>query len=618
MGYTLRPYQQKYLDNFEVGTSNLVRGECRMGKSLVLMAIIDRYFEGKKVLIIASRVEVIKELSKYYKEHTILMGNHKYDPTKDVTLASFQTLKRRDIDYSSYDLIAVDEAHEYFDTDTAVAIRKLSGKTTVMGMTATPLTNRNSYIGGYDKILDYTSVIQMIKEGYLTKTRFMSLYDISSHNKLSVRAGEYTSKSIDQAFDKSALEVRLKEDSEKYGWITDHKTLMFTNSIKSADKLCKAFNDKDVRVLHSKLTKEEHEDTMAWFRTTSNGMVISIRTLTTGYNEPTADRIVYLSPTMIRSLFMQSIFRASTIDSDNPNKEAIVYDYSGNLKKFSPFFEDWYAEPKPNCMEECLKLDDREEQFFCMEACTGQGLVGACREKSYEDYKNNPFFVDWVVMEGRPCGFIHPVHSFEYKTTQGALGTMHKWAKCSCGCVTRATFRTMVDPQELVEVYNEDDEYDPGVRDKHKVMVVYSKAEHKCLVIADNHNTETYKFSIVESQMDMYRFITKVLKSEPFSITSNIPLDKIPNTNVVDMPDEVVDLVEWDKGNKSQPFIRRLIKFHGAIAIKRFGYKKGMLYYFMKGVTPHNQKYVINTLTHKHLDTKMFTNLHRELDRGWV
>ena len=591
----LRPYQTKYINNFKVGTSNLLRAECRSGKSLILENIVDKYFTNKQVLIISNRIEVLNELSNYFPNSTRLQGSHKYDSSKLVTLATPQTLIRRDTDYSIYDCIAIDEIHEVRSMK-AVKLLRESYTGTFIGMTATPLKADGSFIGGFENILDYTSVPYMIKNGYLCPTKFYSAGDLTESANLSIKRGEYVESEVEQAMNKQGLfEHVVKLNDTKHYWDTQHKTIIFASSIKAGTQMLKQFNRQSVRILHSNLTRAEYDINMLWFRTTEFGIMINCRIMSTGFNEKTVDSLILLSPSNIKSLVMQTIFRASTIDTDKPDKVAHVFDFGGSLKKHSPYFDQWYTKPQLSCMEKAKSLTDEEERYYAILACKANPVVTICDGKMPVSYLDNPFVIDFVITAPniKPCKEIMSIHDMKYATTEDKSnrGIIYKHTRCSCGFTSKVVLKCMSTPQDLVELYSEN-----PAKPTNKVLAIYDKRTKKVLVIIDNIKLVTYKFKFANSQNEIFSICKKVLNGKSFTLSSNIALPKLHNAHLNKSLSSVINLINWDDEDKNSGMIRQLAKSQLLVLAKSFGYSKHYVYYFMKAVTNKNLKELVRLL----------------------
>lgn len=586
-----RPYQLEYINNIQLDKSNLLIATMRAGKSLILKGIIDKYFQGKKVLILVGIRHVIEQLATYYDDYSFILAGKPFDHSKHIHLATFQTLQRRDIDLSEYDMICIDEIHMRFNTTIVKEIRKLS--CTRIYMTGTPLKSNNTFLSDeFDNILEFTNVRQMIDDGYLAPTKFMALGNmLSDESQLSVQNGDYVNADIDRIIDRTALIQWIVADDSKYNWSTQHKAIMYTNSIATTERIVTAFNSPNVRAIHSKLSKSELESVMNWFESTPNGIIVNCRMLTVGVDIPSADTVIYLLPTMIHSLFLQSIFRASTKYGD---KQATVYDYSGMLNKVNPYSNEW-RKAKLSCKDQCAKQypTDPLAQYFCIESCTSNPILVPCIGKLSPSLAEHPFISNYTVFEGKPCMESRPVWEYEYKSQDISLGLIRKWSKCRCGCVTFYDLKTLTDPVELIQVYDDSKPFNT-------VSIIYSPEHHKALAVFDDITTTKYRILMFDSSEELYKQACDFFKSKPFQILSSHAMPKLPNVSVDKSLLAAEPAIKWESDNKG--FIRHLIKAKLTELVSFFGMKPGYVYFNMKNVNDGNQKSVLNFLNSSRID----------------
>ena len=579
-----RPYQLEYINNIQLDKSNLVISTMRSGKSVIIKGIIDKYFSDKKVLIITGIRHVITQLATYYTDYSFILAGHKYDHTKLINLATFQTFSRRDIALEEYDAVFVDEIHMRFNTDIVKQIRKLN--CTRVYFTGTPITNRNTFLSDeFDNVLEFTNIKQMIEDGYLAPTRFLMIGNmLKDEDSMKLRNGDYVNEDIDQIIDKTALIDWIIKDDSIYEWSTKHKTIMYTNSIATTEKIVTQFSSPNVRAIHSKLTAKQIEDTMNWFESASNGIIINCRMLTVGVDIPSADTVVYLLPTKIHSLFLQSIFRASTKSGD---KVATVYDYSGMLNKVNPYDNQW-KKPKLSCKDQCIKQypNDPLAQYFCMEACKSNPILVPCRGQLPISLAEHPFISNYQIHSGKPCNESRPMWEYEYKQTNPSTGILTKWTKCKCGCVTSYDVRTLAEPSAMIQVYSD-------AKPTNTVTVLLSVEQHKALALFDDLSSKLYHIGMYDSSDAIYEAATQYFQSKPFQIMSNVQL-KLPNVQVNPNLDQVMPLIDWFSDN--QGFIKKLIKAKLTSMVSDFAMKPGYTWYVLNAVNESNQKSVLQFL----------------------
>lgn len=579
-----RPYQLEYINNIQLDKSNLVISTMRSGKSVIIKGIIDKYFSDKKVLIITGIRHVITQLATYYTDYSFILAGHEYDHTKLINLATFQTFSRRTNSLTDYDAIFVDEVHMRFNTDIVKQIRKLN--CTRVYFTGTPITNRNTFLSDeFDNVLEFTNIKQMIEEKYLAQTRFLMIGNmLKDESSMQIRNGDYVNEDIDQIIDKTALIEWIVNDNLTYEWSTKHKTIMYTNSIATTQKIVDKFNSPNVKAIHSKLTPKQIEETMNWFESTDAGIIVNCRMLTVGVDIPSADNVVYLLPTKIHSLFLQSIFRASTKSGD---KIATVYDYSGMLNKVNPYDNQW-KKPKLSCKDQCIKQypNDPLAQYFCMEACKSNPILVPCRGQLPISLAEHPFISNYQIHSGKPCNESRPMWEYEYKQTNPSTGILTKWTKCKCGCVTSYDVRTLAEPSAMIQVYSD-------AKPTNTVTVLLSVEQHKALALFDDLSSKLYHIGIYDSSDAIYEAATQYFQSKPFQIMSNVQL-KLPNVQVNPNLDQVMPLIDWFSDN--QGFIKKLIKAKLTSMVSDFAMKPGYTWYVLNAVNESNQKSVLQFL----------------------
>ena len=601
----LRPYQLDYVNGIQVTKSNLVVSTMRSGKSVIIKGIIDKYFPTSKVLIITGIRHVITQLASYYDDYTYILSGHEYDHTKLINLATFQTFTRRTNDLSEYDAVFVDEVHMRFNTPIMKQIRELS--CTRVYFTGTPLTNRNTFLSDeFDNVLEFTNIKQMIDDGYLAPTKFHILGNmLKDESAMQVRNGDYVNEDIDQIIDKSALIQWLITDDSKYNWSTQHKTIMYTNSIATTERIVEQFNSPNVKAIHSKLTPKQLDEVREWFESTPNGIIINCRMLTVGVDLPEADTVVYLLPTKIHSLFLQSIFRASTKSGD---KVASVYDYSGMLNRVNPYDNNW-GKAKKTCREQCDSQYGTSpmEHYFCMEACKGEPIMVNCNGELGYTHESNPFVSNFEIHSGEPCNQAYPSWEFKFKETDNGIGSVTKWAKCPCGCITKFDVQTLSAPSDMVTVY--DDSFPSNT-----VTIIYSAEHRKALALFDDLTKPRYKVLMFDSSEELYQQACRFFKDTPFQIIANRAMPKLPNVAVDRNLDAAIDLISWNSANTG--FVRKLVKMKLEHIVEYFGMKSGMVYYVMKAINSDNEKAILSHLSNTSFERSDFIKYCKRLQNS--
>jgi superfamily II DNA or RNA helicase len=379
----------------------------------MLQGIVNKYFEGKKVLIILGMRNILIQLADYFKDSTFILSGKEFDETKSIHLATFQTYQRRKHNLEDYNLVAIDEAHLRYNTKIVKEIRTL--KCTRLFMTGTPINNKNKALGRFDNVLNFIDIKQMIDKGYLAPTSFISRNNLLIHEKeLGTQNGDYKDTDIERVMDKTSLLNTVVQDNIKYKWASEHKCICYVNTIRVGKQLCDSFNDiNNVKIIHSNLSKVEYNEVMEWYDKASNGIIINCQILSIGFDSPTTNTIIYLFPTKIYSNYLQKIWRASTKYKD---KHTTIYDYSGMLHKLSPYYTEWFKPNERKCSDQCKEFDkDSVEYECCVESCIDPNTFPICNGETSITFNMNPYKRNFKVMQGKPCGKVIQYGSIDLK-----------------------------------------------------------------------------------------------------------------------------------------------------------------------------------------------------------
>jgi superfamily II DNA or RNA helicase len=592
-----RPYQLTTVNSIKPKQVNLCILPQRSGKSYIMFLAIQK-FKFKKTLIIVGYRKIVEQLADYFPDHTHILSGKPFNNDAQVHLASFQTLVNRDIDLSQYDCIIQDEYHSRTSKSATDIVFQLNA--TVLLFTGTPLSNSNKLLTkGIDNFIQPISVKELIDNKWLAPTRFMSNSNIIGSNAetLQTNKSDFDESVVRQLIQKEHLLQEILDLIERDKLDTEHKTLIYVNYIATAEELYELIKHRtNVFIVHSKLSNKQQTDTIATYQAAESGVLINVRALSLGFNSKTTDRLIYAFFTKIHSLCLQILWRASTINPADPNKVATVYDMTGQLSTINPYSDFKHYSKKLPCREQCKKQfpTDQLQQYFCMEGCTGEPILVPCKGELPYSLAKNEFISNFSVHSGKPCGESRPVWEFTYKTTEPSLGVVTKWSKCQCGCITKYDVRTMVDPSEMISVY------DSGAI-LNTVTILYSSEHRKAFALFDDTSKPQYKMLMFDSSEELYKQAVKFFNGKQFQMVSNVRMPKLPNVSVEPGLHDAVSLVNWLEGS-NQSFIRKLVKAKLAHIVDYLGMKPGFTYYQMKLVNTQNQKKTLQFLNQHNID----------------
>jgi len=603
-----RPYQPQTVDEIQLNKVNLCCLPMRAGKSFIVKLIVDRY-QFKKVLVVVGFRKIVEQLASYFPSHTHILSGMPFDHTKQVHLASFQTLSNRDIDLSEYDLIVQDEYHSRTSQSAANVV--FQSTATVVLLTGTPLTNSNKLLTkNIDNFIQPITIREMIEGNWLAPTRFLSNSTILGDNAqaLSTNKQDFDESVVRQIIQKEHLLNNIVKLINENQLDTKHKTIVYVNYIATANELYELLtNNTNVFVVHSKLTQKQQDDAITNYQKVDSGVLINVRALSLGFDSPSTDTIIYALFTKIHSLCLQILWRASTIDPANPNKVATVYDMTGQLAFVNPYTDFKAYSKKLSCKDQCVKQfpNDLLQQYFCIEACKSDPILVPCKGELPYSLIDNPFISNFQVHSGTPCKESRPVWEYEYKQTESGFGLLTKWSKCKCGCITSYDVKTLTEPADMIPVYSDSKPFNT-------ITIIYSAEHQKALALFDDLSQPKYKVFMFNSSEELYAKACKFFNNRPFQIIANRPMPKLPNVAVERSLDEVMPAINWNGSNDN--FVKHLIRAKLTELCTFFGFKPGWVFYTMKNINTDNQKTVMQFITAAHIDRSDFIKFFKRLE----
>ncbi len=341
-----RPYQDDmeaaFFDNIDNKRYFLIQGPCASGKTIVFSNIIKRYrsmFKDRKIAIITRIGTLVTQA------HDKLMGqfpmavfgqigiasrkiSNKIETHLPITIATIQTLVNNQPSVP-YDLIIIDEVHQLNSRNRKSQIKefleaqeKANPKLQVIGFTATPYRLTSGFIYGdncspgtvnWFPDLDYQITMSELQaQGYLVP--FLAKEIVNIEKDLSgigtktdgdYKTGELSTEMQKTRHVKSAVNAILK-------YASDRKNIaVFCVDIAHSEKVKKAFNDAEylAETVHSNKKEGTNVQTIKSFERGGFRTLVSVESLTTGFDSTCIDCILFLRPTKSPSLYVQMLGR---------------------------------------------------------------------------------------------------------------------------------------------------------------------------------------------------------------------------------------------------------------------------------------------------------------------
>lgn len=341
--FALREYQTEFVQNLarsvKKHTHVLAQSPGGTGKTKTFVYIgHSANSRGITCLILTERIKVYNQNLKEAQAIGIGKGSNKYLTIEEGKLyvAMAQTLKNRQFIIDQFNslphplLLIIDEAH--IGTYSTL-LDKLTNCMRI-GFTATPHYKWAKHLPKFYKHCVTTHPITwFIENDFLCD--YQHLAKVIDTEGLEIKNGEYTEDSQRKFFGTEEHYQDLFNDLRKTQF---KKCMLFTASIKHCEEVYERLQVEGFRcsIIHSQRQDEAYQ--LGKFeKLNESEILVSVGSMTTGYDNPEVDLIVLYRATTSLPLYLQMMFRA------NRPKESMFFvclDYGTNGKRLGPYFKD--------------------------------------------------------------------------------------------------------------------------------------------------------------------------------------------------------------------------------------------------------------------------------------
>lgn len=454
------------------------------GKSKVFISIADRYVSKTRnvCLIVTESKKIYSQISEEMSGRVVDINadvDFVFIPDSVVCVAMAQTLIRRTqllqrfIDMGDRLLVIIDECH----IGTQNNLIKSLPNAKKIGFSATPDARWAKHLPEfYKSIVVGPQPEELVRIGRLTPYKHFARVS-ADLGRLTVKGGEFTEESQEQAFSTAKVFDGLAEDLRT---VKFRKCLIFCASIKDCEFEYQRLTEHGfnaVRV-HSKLSEAEESFKMGMFIKGDADICVSVGTLTKGFDFPMIDLVVLRRATTSLPLYLQMCGRGSRIWADgvygfdpaihSQKHTWTVLDYGQNFLRFGlwDMDRDWgdvwnkpnkpregvapiklcpqceYIMPNtasicPNCGFEFMKKVAELEEGKLMEitetyrlACVGKKLSQLTAEELsiYANFKNKKSFAARIA-KGIDQANPDKKYLEQYAAAMGYKPSWVEWAK---------------------------------------------------------------------------------------------------------------------------------------------------------------------------------------------
>ena len=349
MSITPRPYQiearDTVLNRWKDGiTRQVVSLPVAAGKS-ILFGMIVKSLHNKKAIIVAHREELLQQAVQKVKmvypdaDIGILQGQNRDGLHRNICVASIQTAVRHipELQKMGFKVGVCDEAH-HIVADTykklfgALGFMENNPERLLVGVTATAFRSDNKQLGDvFQEIVYEKSLFSMIREGYLSDIKGLSVETTTDISSVRTRAGDFAVDELATAVDTPERNKIVVDTYKNYG--ENRKGMVFAVKVDHALHLAEEFRKQGVscEAVYGDMPAEERHRTLKGYMDGRIQILTNVAVLTEGYDAPFTDIIMLARPTKSKGLFIQEVGRGLRTA---PGKEnCLVIDFVDVTKK---------------------------------------------------------------------------------------------------------------------------------------------------------------------------------------------------------------------------------------------------------------------------------------------
>ena len=416
----LRRWQEAIINDFpDILAQNkrfILKAPTGAGKTVLAREIIDRFYHGKKVIVLCHRLVLLDQLESSLSEGRkvrTLKVSDKGKAFKDYDILLSTSMRAKDVLSDAIpkaDLIIVDEAHRVSPNGQGyrriIEKFKNEGKEDAhfIGLTASPERRtgdqRDQLSLAFDAIIDCADIQELIEEGILVKPIYRPhfVHDLDLDG-IDASSGEYpVSRLTDEIIKSSML------DYATHAYMEERQTVKplpisawFCPDVRVAEITLERLGDIGIAaaIVTATTPLRDRRRILAAHIKGEVEALVSVGVLTEGWDNPECNIIVHMRPTLSKILWGQSVGRGLR---GSPGKDkCVVIDVSSNWTTFGPVEKlRWMLWSPPRTY---VQYQNRFNWI-------GQQQDAEMQPETYLLCKND-------VAAGRPCSLIYRKNDFE-------------------------------------------------------------------------------------------------------------------------------------------------------------------------------------------------------------
>lgn len=274
-----------------------------------------------KVLVLAHRTELCDQHEENFRKNQI--------STKNITVATVQSVYRHLDDYRDIYTVIADEAHLFKARTFEHVIKHFREKCNsfVVGFTATPRRlSGESMRDIFEAMVVGPGTAELIQRKCLAPYTYLcpATADVA---KLQKRAGDYAVEDIESVMDKKIYGDAIREYSER---CEGKQGIAFCCSIKHSEALAQQFRDAGIPAEHldGNVPKKRRKEVMERFRAGDIKVLTNVNLFAEGISVDGIHVVMLLRPTLSLSLYLQQCGRGLRYEDA---KTCVILDFVRNV-----------------------------------------------------------------------------------------------------------------------------------------------------------------------------------------------------------------------------------------------------------------------------------------------
>lgn len=358
----LREYQQRAIDQLYAWFTKNPEGNPVInlpggsGKSVVIAKIVQdalQQWPSTRVLMLVHSRELVAQNAAKLRMlwpgapmGIYSAGLGKRQIGEPITYASIQSVRNKAQQLGHIDLVLVDEAHA-ISTSESGSYRKLIADLTeinpalrIVGFTASPYRLGHGMITEgkeaiFHDILEPVTIEEMVFKGYLSPLRSKVTRHKLDASGLHTRQGEYIASEMQERFNTDDHNTAIAAEVMEIAANRKH-WLIFCSGVDHAIKFAQTLRSMGISAdwVTGEDSSKDRDAKLKAFESGQIRAMCSVAVLTTGYDFPALDCIVFLRATKSPGLYLQMAVRGMRI-ADGKD-DCLVLDFAGVVATHGP------------------------------------------------------------------------------------------------------------------------------------------------------------------------------------------------------------------------------------------------------------------------------------------